>query len=79
MVELNIPELLCRVAHVFFGFLCVLAVLISPVLTVVGFIIFFTYELNQQWRKDDWFDEEMVEYGVGFSVGVIMLLTLNIL
>jgi len=79
VVELNIPELLCRVAHAFFGFLCVLAVLISPVLTVVGFLIFFTYELNQQWRKDDWFDEEMKEYGVGFSVGVIMLLTLNIL
>jgi len=65
---------LCVLSHVLAGFLSCVAILISPVLSVLGFVIFLVYEMDQDWRKDDWLDKEMMEYGMGFFLGIVVLL-----
>jgi len=69
-------EKLCILSHVVAGFLSCIAVIISPVLTIIGFLIFTLYEVNQQFHKDDFFDEEMLEYGIGFFLAITILLLL---
>ena len=72
--ETNIWDKLCILSHVFAGFLSCLAVVIDPVLTIVGFLVFSIYEINQQIHKHDFLDEEFMEFGIGFFFGVILLI-----
>ena len=65
---------ICILSHVVAGLISALAILISPVLTVVGFLVFTLYEMNQDFHKDDYFDEELMEYGIGFFLGIVVLL-----
>ena len=76
MLKRVVWEKLCILSHVVAGFLSCIAVIISPVLTIIGFLIFTLYEVNQQFHKDDFFDEEMLEYGIGFFLAITILLLL---
>ena len=74
MLKRVVWEKLCILSHITAGFLSCIAVMINPVLTVIGFILFTLYEVNQQFHKDDFFDEEMLEYGIGFFLAITILL-----
>jgi hypothetical protein len=69
-----IKNILFSLAHITFGFLASVSVLISPVLTVVNFLIFFVYEMDQQWTISDEAYQELREYGFGFGLGVVVML-----
>jgi len=70
-------DIFYTLAHVTFGFLASVSVLISPVLTIVNFLIFLVYEMEQDWRLGDYAYQELREYGFGFGLGtVVMLITL---
>ena len=70
-------DIFYTLAHVTFGFLASVSVLISPILTVINFLIFLIYELDEEWNISDEAYEELREYGFGFGLGtVVMLITL---
>jgi len=71
-------DILFSLAHVVFGFLASVSILISPVLTVVNFLIFLVYEMDQQWTIRDEAYEELREYGLGFGLGVVFLFILTL-
>jgi len=73
---LGLKSLFDRLAHYAAGFLTAQSFLAHPFLPIIGFLIFFLYELNQELKKDDWFDEEMREFGVGFFISVSVLIAL---
>lgn len=66
------------VAHFLAGLLSALAVLVNPVLSVLGFLIFWLYELNEELHLKDAFYEELREYACGFFLGVVILLVLRL-
>jgi hypothetical protein len=66
-------------AHFFFGLLSSLSVIVSPVLTVISFLIFLSYELDEQWRISDTGYIEIMQFGFGFGLGMIILLFLKVL
>jgi len=65
-------------AHSTFGLLSSLSVIVSPVLTVISFLIFIIYELDEQWRIEDTAYIEIMQFGVGFACGMTLLLALKI-
>jgi hypothetical protein len=67
-------HVLCRVAHVVYGLLSALAVRVNPVLTVVMAAVFIIYELDEEWRLNDVAYEELREFMLGFSIGVVVML-----
>jgi hypothetical protein len=67
-------NILFSLAHITFGFLASVSVLISPVLTVVNFLIFLVYEMDQEWTISDEAYQELREYGFGFGLGVVVML-----
>jgi hypothetical protein len=69
-----IRDILFSLAHITFGFLASVSVLISPVLTVINFLIFFVYEMDQEWTISDEAYQELREYGFGFGLGVVVML-----
>jgi hypothetical protein len=69
-----IKNILFSLAHITFGFLASVSVLISPVLTVVNFLIFLVYEMDQEWTISDEAYQELREYGFGFGLGVVVML-----
>jgi hypothetical protein len=66
-------------AHFFFGLLSSLSVIVSPVLTVISFLIFLSYELDEQWRIRDTGFIEIMQFGIGFACGMVILLFLKII
>lgn len=66
-----------QIAHFLAGILSALAVIVSPILSVLGVLIFIVYELDQDLRKSDFMDEECAEMGYGFFLGVVILLILK--
>jgi len=72
-----IPELLTKIGHAAFGFLCALAALVNPTLTVVGFLLFVLYELDEEFHLSDEAYEELREYGYGLAVALFFLLLLR--
>ena len=72
-------RLLCSASHFLAGLLSSLAVAVSPVLTVVGFLVFLIYELDEEWKLNDVAYEEIREYGAGFFLGIAVLLVITVL
>ena len=68
-----LKDILFSLAHITFGFLASVSVLISPVLTIINFLIFLTYEMDQEWNMRDEAYQEISEYGLGFGLGVVFL------
>jgi len=68
-----LKDILFTLAHITFGFLASVSVLISPVLTIINFLIFLTYEMDQEWNIRDEAYHEISEYGLGFGLGVVFL------
>lgn len=68
-----------RVAHFMSGALSALSVLISPVLTVIGFVGFETYENLQYLKSEDWAEIETLEFMEGFFAAVILMIFLRLL
>jgi len=67
-------DIIFSLAHITFGFLASVSVLINPVLTVINFLIFLVYEMDQDWRLGDYAYQELREYGFGFGLGIIVML-----
>jgi hypothetical protein len=63
-----------RVAHIIYGLLSALAVRVNPVLTIVMTVAFIIYELDEEWRLSDYAYDELREFMIGFSLGVVMML-----
>lgn len=71
---MRIPEALTKIGHGLFGFLSALSVVVNPTLTVIGFLLFMAYELNEEWHLHDEAYEELREFGYGFAIGMLALL-----
>jgi len=70
---MKLYDLICLLSHVFFGFLCSISVVVSPVLSILAFLIFLVYELNQDWRLADYAYQEFREFGIGFALGTVTM------
>jgi len=73
-VSIRFLGILEDLAHFTFGLLSSLSVVISPVLTVISFLIFIFYEFDQDYRLQDYAYQEICQFGFGFGVGIIILL-----
>lgn len=73
-IKAKLYDLIYFLSHVSFGFICSVSVVISPVLSVLTFLIFLVYELNQDWRLGDYSYQEFREFGLGFALGVVIML-----
>jgi hypothetical protein len=67
------------VAHVVAGFLAALATVWYPVLGVVATLLFLVYELDEQWHLSDVAYEQILEYSIGYYLGITVAITLKIL
>lgn len=63
-----------RAAHLFAGFLSSLAVIISPLLTLIGFAGFELYEIWEYEEFKDWPTTETLEFMVGFFAAIFLML-----
>lgn len=63
-----------QIAHFLWGFVSALACLVNVGLTLAALLIFLIYEMDQDWRKDDWLDDEFAEMGCGFFLGMVILI-----
>jgi hypothetical protein len=75
---MEIPEPYTQLGHAIFGLLSALAVKIHPVLTVVAFLLFTIYELDETYHLQDEAYQELREYGYGFGLGLLILLALRL-
>ena len=66
----------CTLCHTIFGIFTVLAVMVHPVLSVIFFLTFVLYELDEEWNVGDHAFEEMREYGVGLVIGLMVVMLL---
>jgi len=71
---MRIPDAMAMLAHFTFGLLSCLSVIVNPVLTVLGVALFVLYEMDEEWRLSDPAYEEIRQFSVGFSVGMILLI-----
>lgn len=65
-------------AHFTFGLLSSLSVIVNPVLTIISFLIFLAYELNEEWKIKDTGYIEILQFGVGFACGMTILILLKL-
>ncbi|MEM4570939.1 MAG: hypothetical protein QXE66_06495 [Desulfurococcaceae archaeon] len=65
---------LTTLAHVLFGFISTLSVIVHPVLPVLALIAFVIYELNEEWHLRDEAYDELAEFMAGMFTAMIMLL-----
>jgi len=71
---------LTDLAHVVFGFLTVLAsVYVHPVISVIMFVTFIVYQLDEEWHLEDESYEDIREYGIGLGIGVVVAIAIKIL
>ena len=76
---MRVVDFLEDMAHFTFGLLSALSVVIHPILTVIAFLIFILYELDQDFRLSDYAYQEICQYGFGFGLGIVILLFFKIL
>lgn len=69
-----------QIAHFLAGLLSSLSVLISPILSIIGFVGFELYE-NLQYLKseEDWAIHETLDFMKGFFSGIVVLLFASVL
>jgi len=66
-------------AHILSGLLTALSTLVHPVLSVLGFTVFFVYEATERKVLGDQMFVEMREFGYGFFTGIIILIMMKLL
>ena len=71
---MNIPEPLTKVAHITFGFISTIAVLINPILPPLAAALFVIYELDEEFRLSDEAYQEIREYLYGASAALTILI-----
>jgi len=71
---MRIHDIVAALAHFAFGLLSCLSVIVSPVLTVLGVVLFLLYEFDQEWRMSDAAYEEIRVFSVGFGVGMALMI-----
>jgi len=70
---------LTDLAHIAFGILTVLAVVyVHPVVSVIMFLTFIIYELNEEWHLEDESYEDIREYGIGLGIGTLIMVVVTI-
>jgi hypothetical protein len=72
-----IPEPLTRIGHALFGFLCALAAQVNATLSIIGFILFLVYELDEEWRLGDEAYEEIAEFLYGYAAALTLLVVMR--
>jgi len=71
---------LTDLAHIAFGILTVLAaVYVHPVVSVIMFLTFTIYELDEEWHLEDESYEDIREYGIGLGIGTLIVSIMNML
>ena len=75
----ELPQGSGPVIHALAGFLTALSVKVNPVLAVLCLLTFLIYEMDQDWRKDDWLDEEFCEYGFGLFLATAILIIMTLM
>ena len=65
-------------AHFTFGLLSSLSVIVNPVLTIISFLIFLSYELDEEWKIKDTGYIEILQFGVGFACGMTILILMKL-
>jgi hypothetical protein len=71
-------RILSSIAHFASGLTSSLAVIVSPVLSVLGVILFLLYELDEDWRLGDYAYQEIMEFATGFYLGCVALIYVSI-
>jgi len=59
------------IAHVFAGLIASLATFINPVAGVLATALFIIYELDEEWHLEDDSYKDILEFAVGYYVGII--------
>jgi len=70
----RIKELICKLAHYICGALTVLAVKIHAILSLILFVGFVIYEIDEEKMIKDYAFEELREYLIGFCIMLIFLI-----
>jgi hypothetical protein len=59
------------VAHIIAGLIASLATFINPVAGVLATVLFIIYELDEEWHLKDESYKDILEFAVGYYVGII--------
>jgi len=71
----SLKELLYKTIHFLAGFLTAVFIRVHFVLSLLAFLVFFLYEVDEEKLLGDSYFEELCEYGVGlYLAGLIMYL-----
>ena len=60
-----------NVAHIIAGLIASLATFINPVVGVLATVLFVIYELDEEWHLKDESYKDILEFAVGYYVGII--------
>jgi hypothetical protein len=71
-------RILPPIAHFTSGLISSLAVIVSPVLSVLGVILFILYEFDEEWKLSDYAYQEIMEFATGFYLGCVALIYVSI-
>jgi len=68
-MAIPISNILTKIAHIIFGFLTVFA----PIhISIIMFLTFIIYELDEDWKISDDAYKDIREYGIGLALGVLV-------
>ena len=59
------------IAHIVAGLIASLATFINPVAGVLATALFIIYELDEEWHLKDESYKDILEFAVGYYVGII--------
>jgi len=69
---------LTKLGHVTFGIMTVLAAsYVQPIISLIMFLTFVIYELDEEWHLEDQSYEDIKEYGIGLGIGVTAILIIK--
>ena len=71
--------MLSRIAHIVAGTLTALASFINPALSILLFITFLVYELDETWHISDESYRDILEYAIGLYITTTIIIALKII
>jgi hypothetical protein len=74
-IKLSVSDL----AHIAFGIITAIVSKINIIFSILNTILFIIYELNEEWRINDYAYEDIREFVVGLTIGEVLLLALGLL
>ncbi|MEM4473944.1 MAG: hypothetical protein QXY75_03055 [Candidatus Bathyarchaeia archaeon] len=72
--------MIAALAHVVFGIISALSIIIHPIWPILTSLLFIIYELDEEWHLNDEAYDELKEYMMGVAIGItIMLMRITLL